>query len=124
MLNGIAYASVLGDALVCEVNLAFFVYCNVLQQCIAADCVVDVGLAFLVKVDNLGVAAAFEIEDAVVVPTMLVITYKQTLGVGGKGGFAGAAKTKEDGCILAFHIGVGRAVHSCDAFQRKVVVHH
>ena len=55
---------------------------------------------------------------------MFVGTDEETLGIGRKGGLAGAAETEEDGCVLAFHIGVGRAVHRGNAFERKVVVHH
>ncbi len=82
MVDRIRYTSVLGYALVLEVDLAFSVNGNVLKKSVTSDGVVDVGLALLVEVDNLGVAAALEVEDTVVVPSVLVVTDKQTLGVG------------------------------------------
>ncbi len=50
---------------------------------------VDFRLGFGVEVDGLGVAAAFEVEDAAVGPAMLVITDQGAVGVGRKGGLAG-----------------------------------
>ena len=46
------------------------------------------------------VAAALEVEDAVVVPAVLVIANEQTLRVGGQGGLAGAGQTEEDGQLF------------------------
>ena len=54
---------------------------------------------------------------------MLVVTDEQTLGIGGKGGLAGAGETEEDGGVLAVHVGVGRAVHGGHTLQGEVVVH-
>ena len=124
MVDGVGNAGVLGDGLVGEVDLAVLVERDVLPPRIAADGVVDVGLGFLVEVDDLGVAAALEVEHAVVVPAVLVIADEQTLGVGGEGGLAGAGQAEEDGGVLAVHVGVGRAVHRGDALERQIVVHH
>ncbi len=41
---------------------------DVLQQGVPLDGVEDLGLGLVGEVDRLGVAAAFEVEDAVVVP--------------------------------------------------------
>ncbi len=124
MLYGVAYAGVFGDALVCEVYLAVLVYGYVLQEGVPSDGVVDIRFGVLVQVDYLCVAAALEVEDAVVVPAVLVVAYQQALGVGGESGLACAGEAEEDCGVLAFHIGVGGAVHGCDALERQVVVHH
>ena len=124
VVDGVGHAGVLGDGLVSEVDLALGVDGNVLQQSVALDGVVDVGLGVLIQVDDLSVAAALEVEDAVVVPAVLVIADEQTLRVGGQGGLAGAGQTEEDGSVLALLIGVGRAVHGGHALQRQEVVHH
>ena len=124
VVDGIAYAGVLGHALVGEVDFAFCVDGHVLEEGVAADGVVDVGLTVLVEVDDLGVATAFEVEDAVVVPAVFVVTDEETLGVGREGGLAGAGEAEEDGGVLAVHVGVGRAVHGGDALEGEVVVHH
>ena len=90
MVDRIRDAGVLGHALVVEVDLAFAVHGHVLEESVATDGVVDIGLGLLVEVDHLGVASALEVEHALVVPAVLVVTDEQTLGVGGKGGLAGS----------------------------------
>src|SRR5699024_9957864 len=77
-----------------------------------------------VQVDDLGVAAALEVEHAVVVPAVLVVADQQALGIGGEGGLAGAGQAEEDGGVLAVEVGVGGAVHGGNALERQVVVHH
>ena len=124
MVDGVGHTGVLGDGLVSEVDLALGVDGNVLQQSVALDGVVDVGLGVLIQVDDLSVAAALEVKDAVVVPAVLVVADQQALRVGGQSGLAGAGQTEEDGSVLALLIGVGRAVHGSDALQRQEVVHH
>ena len=124
MVDGIGNTSVLGHALISEIDLAFGVEGDVLQQSVALDGVVDVRLRIFVQVDDFGVAATLKVEDAVVVPAVLVIADQQALRVGGQTGLAGAVQTEEDGSVLALLIGVGRAVHGSDALQRQEVVHH
>ena len=79
MVDRIRYTSILGNALIVEINLAVSINGYVLKQSISLDCVVDVGFGILVQVDNLSVASTFEVEYAVVIPTVLVITDQQTL---------------------------------------------
>ena len=124
VVDRIGDTGVLCDTLVREINLAVCVDSDVLKQSVALDGVVDVGLGLFVQVDDLCVAAALEVEDAVVIPAVLVIADQETLGIGGKGGLAGAGQAEEDGSVLAFHIGVGGAVHGSNALQRQIVVHH
>ena len=82
VIDRVRYARVLGHALVLEVDLAVRIYRHVLQQGIATDGVVDVWLALFIQVDHLGVASTLVIEDAFVVPSVLVVTDQQTLRVG------------------------------------------
>ena len=124
VVDGVRYAGVFGHALVCEVNHAFFLHGHVLEESVAADSVVDVRFAVLVEVDNLGIAATFEVEYAVVVPAVFVVTDEETLGVGRESGLAGTREAEEDSGVLAVHVGVGRAVHGSDALEGEVVVHH
>ena len=44
---GVGHTGVLGDALVCEVDVALSIQSNVLQQSVALDGVVDIGLRSL-----------------------------------------------------------------------------
>ena len=46
-------------------------------------------------------AAALEVKNAVIVPAVLVVADEKTLGIGGKGGLAGAGKSEENGGIFA-----------------------
>ena len=124
MVDGVGHTGVLSDRLVSEVDVALGIQSDVLQQSVALDGVVDIGLGLLIQVDDLSVAAALEVEHAVVVPAVLVIADQQTLGIGGQGGLAGAGQTEEDGGVLAVLVGVGRAVHGSNALQRQEVVHH
>ena len=124
VVDGVGHTGVLGDALISEIDVALGIQSDVLQQSVALDGVVDIGLGVLVQVDDLCVAAALEVEDAVVIPAVLVVADQQTLRVGGQGGLAGAGQTEEDGGVLAVLVGVGRAVHGSDALQRQEVVHH
>ena len=55
---------------------------------------------------------------------MLVVAYQQALRVGRQRGLAGAGKAKEDGGVLAVHVGIGRAVHGGDTLEGQIVVHH
>ena len=82
MVDRIAYTSILGYALISEVNLAVSSNCYVLQQCVALDSTVDVRLVLLAQVDNLCIAAALEVEYALIVPSVLIVTNQQTLWIG------------------------------------------
>ena len=82
MVDRVRYASVLGYALVCEVAFAAFEYCNVLKESVFLDCLVDIRLRLRIEVDNLCVAAAFIVEDSLVIPAVLIVTDKKTFRVG------------------------------------------
>ena len=124
VVDRIGNTGVLGNALIIEIDLAVSVYGNVLKESVAFDGIVDIRLGFFVKVDNLCIASAFEVEDTVVVPAMLVVADQETLGICGQGSLAGSGKTEEDSGVLAVHICVCGAVHGSDALQRQIVVHH
>ena len=124
MVDGIRHTSILGDRLIIEVNLAISSHSHILQQGITLDSAVDVGLVLLREVDNLSIATTLEVEHAIVIPSVLVITDKATLGIGRQSGLTGTRETEEDGGVLTIHIAVGRAVHGSDTLQGQIVVHH
>ena len=82
MVDRVGNAGVLGNALVVEIDLALSIYGYVLEESVAMDSIVDVGLGLPVELDDLGVAAALEVEYSVVVPAVLVITDELALRVG------------------------------------------
>ena len=122
--DGIRHARVLGDRLVGEVDLA----CNRIEHNVLDDRAehfcrrVDLGLGLGGQVDRLGVAATFDVEDAIVGPAVLVVADQGALGIGRECRLAGAGKAEEDGDATI--VGdVGRAVHRQDAMLGQAVVH-
>ena len=124
MVDRVRNTSVLSNLLVSEIDLAFSVNSYVLKESVTLDSAVDVRLVFLREVDNLSIATTFEVEYAVIVPSVLVITDKATLRVCRESGLTSTRETEEDSCVLTVHVTVSRAVHRSDALEREVVVHH
>ena len=85
MIDRVRNTSILGYALICEVDLTVLVYRYVLEERVSADGVIDVRFRLLVEVDDLSVATAFEVEYTVIVPAVLVVTDEETLRVCRKG---------------------------------------
>ena len=107
MIDRIRYTSILCNALIVEINLSVFIYCNILKKSVTFDSIVDIWLRLFVQVDNLCIAAAFEVEYAVVIPAVLVITDQKTFRVCGKSCLTCSGKSEEDSCVLAVHICIG-----------------
>ena len=82
---------------------------------------VDLRLGFLRQLDALGVAAAFEIEDAVLAPAVLVVADQRAVRIGRQRGLAGAGQAEEDRGV-AVRADIGRAVHRHHALGGQVVV--
>ena len=59
VVDGVGHTGVLGDALICEVDVALSIQGNVLQQSVALDGVVDIGLGVLIQVDDLCVCLLY-----------------------------------------------------------------
>ena len=74
--------SILCCALVCEINFALCVKSYVLKKSVALDSGVDVWLRLFVEIDYLCIAATFEVEHTVVVPSVLIVADKMALWVG------------------------------------------
>ena len=123
MVDRVRDTSVLSDRLVCEVDLTLLVYSNVLEECITTDGAIDGRLTLHAQVDHLSVAATLVIEDTIVIPSVLIVTDQETLGVSGEGGLTGTGETKEDGGMLAIHIRIGRGVHRGHATTGVEVIH-
>ena len=96
VIDRIAYTSVFSNSLVSEVNLTVSVNGYVLKESVALDSTVDIGFAFLIEVDNLSVATTFVVEDAIVVPSVFVITDELTLRIGREGSLTSTREAEED----------------------------
>ena len=55
---------------------------------------------------------------------MFVVTDEETLRIGREGSLTSTRKTEEHSSVFAVEVGVSRAVHSSDAAEGEVVVHH
>ena len=84
---------------------------------------VDLRLGFLRQLDDLGVAAALEIEEAVLRPAMLVIADQRARRIGGERGLAGAREAEEHGAV-ALGADIGGAMHGHHALLGQQVVEH
>ena len=96
VVDRVRYTSVLSYALISEVDLAVSVNCYVLQQSVTLDSVVDIWLALLIQVDNLSVATTLIVEDALVVPSVLVVTDQQTFRICRQCSLTCSRQTEED----------------------------
>ena len=123
-LDRVGDAGVLGLAAVVVVGVRRVVEHGVLEHGAEADGVPDLRLALPGELDALGVAAALDVEDAVVGPAVLVVADEIPVGVGGERGLAGAGEAEEDRDVRGIlAIDVGRTMHREDAHVRQVVVH-
>ena len=86
MINGIGYPGVLSLGSVIIIDLSVSGYGYILQQVITLHRMIDVRLTLFAQVDGLGITTPFEIEDALIVPSMLIVPYQPALRIGRKGG--------------------------------------
>ena len=122
-LDRIRAARVLRDARVGEVDVVVLIEHDVLQHRAEAQRLEDVRLALGREVDRLGVAAAFDVEDAVVAPAVLVVADEMALRVGGERRLARAGEAEQQRRRAGLLVGRRRAVHREHAALRAEVVH-
>ena len=122
VVHRVADSGVLGEAAVEVIGMARLVQDHVLHHRAEADGAVDLRLLLLLQTDALGVAAALDVEHALVGPAVLVVADQRPVRVGGQGGLAGAAEAEEHGGVSVL-ADVGRAVHGQDALGGEDVVH-
>lgn len=93
MVNGIGDAGVLRFAAIVKIHAAIFPYRDILQQRIAFDGTVNIRFCFFLQFDGFGVAAAFKVKHAVIIPAVFVVANQLALRIGGQRGFSGAGQT-------------------------------
>src|SRR5271165_5254871 len=123
-LHRIGGARVLGLAFVVVVgNARHRVKHYILQHRTEAERVPDLRLVFLRKPNALGIAAAFEVEDAGGAPAVLVIADQAARGIGRQRRLAGAGEAEEQ---RGDTVGpdVGRAMHRKNIALRQYEIHH
>ena len=62
-------------------DFAVFIDGQVLQQGVPLNSIVNIRFAFFIKIDAFGITSPFKIEDAFIVPSMLIITNKRTFWI-------------------------------------------
>src|SRR5437868_6834870 len=122
VVERIAGAGILGDLIVVVIGSARRrVENDVFQYGAEPERIPDLRLARGRQADGLGVAAPFEIEDAMVRPAMLIIANEAALGIGRERGLAGAGEPeKKSGASVSSHI--GGTVHGQDAPLRQEII--
>ncbi len=122
-IDRIGRARVFRVAVVVEIELArLHVHHDVLEhRAEALGRRINLRLRIARKLDHLGVAAAFEIEDAVFRPAMLVVAHQRARRIRGQRRLARAGEAEEDG-RLAVGADIGRAMHRHDALGRQEIV--
>ena len=123
-MNFSGYAARVFSVTSCGIEIEqarFRIHGHVFEHGAEADRVPDLRLVLPGEPDALGVTAAFEIEDAVVAPAVLVVADEAALGVGGKRRLAGAGESEEERHV-ARGAHVGGAVHGEDAAIGQQVV--
>ena len=123
MVYRVADPGIFGFTVVVKVYLAVCIKHQVFKQGIPSDRTIDIRLCFFTQLDAFGIASALEVEYAVIVPSMFIITDQGTFGIGRKRGLACSGKSEEYGCIPIFSH-VCRTVHGSDPAKRKIVVHN
>lgn len=83
---------------------------HILEHGVRVNRAVNIRLCLLAKIDRLGVAPALKVEDAVLVPAVLVVSDERALRVGRQRRLPGATEPEEKSRV-AFLSYIGRAVH-------------
>ena len=123
VLDGVCATSVLGEGGVIVIdNSGGGVEDDVLKDGAKLDGVENIGLLLGGETNALGVAAALNVEDALVAPAVLVVTDQGTLGVGREGGLASAGETEEDGNVAVLALVGGRVKGKDVVLDRHLVV--
>src|SRR4026208_1898122 len=87
--------SVFRDARVGIIDVTIFSEHDVLEYCAETQRLKNVRFVFWCEIDCLSVAAAFDVEDAVISPDVFVVANKMTLWICRQRGFPRAAKTEK-----------------------------
>src|SRR5699024_3750798 len=95
VIDWVGHTCILCHALICKVDLSVCIQCHVLKKSVSLDGIVDIRLGVFVQVDNFCVASALEVEHAVVIPAMLVITDEKSLGICGQCCLTCSGKSEE-----------------------------
>ena len=119
----IASADILGQAVVIIISQTCFrIHNHIFNYRAKLDGVPNLRFTLLRKLNCLSITATLKVENTFFRPAVFIIANQLTQGVGGKGGFAGAGKTKEQsgGAVGA---NIGGTVHRANTALRHHIIH-
>jgi len=125
ILKGISGSGVFSDGNILVINFSVDIISeqNVFQDGTESNSVENFGFLFGRKVDTLGVATTFDVEDTIGSPAVFVITDQLSLGVSRKSGLTSSGQTEQQGNVTLFTF-VGGGVERKDSFLGHQVVHN
>ena len=115
MVDRVRYTCIFCYALIRKIDLSVCIQSYVLKKSVSLDCIVDIRLRFFIQINDLRIASTFEVEDTIVIPSVLIITDQKTFRICGKCRLTCSGKSEEDSCVLSVHIRICRAVHGSNA---------
>src|SRR5580704_14879362 len=122
-IDRISGTGVFGLAVVVVIgNAGVRIESHIFENTAEAKRVPDLRLVFLRELDALGVASAFEVEDAAGAPAVLVVADQVAGGIGGERGLAGSREAEKQ-CAHAIMPDIGRAVHGEDVALGQKKIH-
>lgn len=123
IIQRISHAGIFRDGIITEIRRSRLrVDDNIFHDGAKTDRAIDFRLTVFGQVNALGIAAAFNVEDAVIPPAMFIITDKSTMGICGKGRLPRTGKPKEKGHITLAAFITG-AVHGKNILLGQEEVH-
>ena len=122
----VAHTGILRDRVIIIIRLSCFRIQNyVLHLASETDGIVNLRLILRIQIDALCIAAALEVEYAVVRPAVLVVTDELSSRIGGESCLSCSGETEEYSCLMGLRIHVGRAVHrEYILLNRHQIVHY
>ena len=111
MVDRVRNTSILRYAFIAKVDLSVGIYGYILEQGITTNRIVNVGFALLAQVNYLGIATTFVVENAIIVPAVLVVSNELALGIGRERCLTRTRETEKDSRLFAILTCIGRTVH-------------
>jgi hypothetical protein len=95
---------------------------DVLEQRVGMNGAINIRLRLFRQVNRLGIASTLEIENALVVPAVFIVSNQGTVRISRQCGLARPTQTKKEANVSVL-ADVGRAMHWKVAIHRQPVVH-
>lgn len=88
MENGIRNATVLGEGNIKVIGRLVGIELDVFKQGILANGTINIWLRLFLEIDGFGVASSLKVKNAIVVPSMLIVSNQSPVRIGAESGLA------------------------------------